>query len=26
MVREQAPQMYRLIIDDLKLTIRKQAP
>lgn len=25
-VREQAPQMYRLIIDDLKLTIRKQAP
>jgi len=26
MVREQAPQMYRLIIDDLKLTMRRQAP
>ncbi|WP_368419408.1 rhamnan synthesis F family protein [Rhodovarius sp.] len=25
-VREQAPQMYRFIIDDLKLNMRKQAP
>ena len=26
MVRERAPQMYRFIIDDLKLNMRKQAP